>query len=125
MYYMDPDGNRLESQVDNFDSAEEATAFVRSASFRENPVGVDFDPEELAHRVRSGEDEASDLHYRAKPAYQQSGPGGWRTPRPILASPLGHLMRFSVVLTLQVRPLTRLQAFLNRRGGPRVNRATR
>jgi catechol 2,3-dioxygenase-like lactoylglutathione lyase family enzyme len=59
MYYMDPDGNRLESQVDNFDNAEEATAFVKSASFRENPVGVDFDPEELAHRVRSGEDEAS------------------------------------------------------------------
>ena len=59
MYYMDPDGNRLEAQVDNFDSNEEATAFVKSASFRENPVGVDFDPEDLAHRVRSGEDEAS------------------------------------------------------------------
>ena len=59
MYYMDPDGNRLEAQVDNFDSNEEATAFVKSASFRENPVGVDFDPEDLAHRVRSGEDGAS------------------------------------------------------------------
>jgi catechol-2,3-dioxygenase len=59
MYYMDPDGNRLESQVDNFDNAEEATAFVTSASFRENPVGEDFDPEELARRVRSGEDEAT------------------------------------------------------------------
>jgi catechol 2,3-dioxygenase-like lactoylglutathione lyase family enzyme len=59
MYYMDPDGNRLESQVDNFEGAEEATAFIASASFRENPVGVDFDPEELARHVRSGEDDAS------------------------------------------------------------------
>ena len=59
MYYMDPDGNRLEAQVDNFDSNEEATAFVKSASFRENLVGMNFDPEDLAHYVRSGEDEAS------------------------------------------------------------------
>lgn len=59
MYYMDPDTNRLQSPVDNFESAEEATAFITSASFRENPVGVDLDPEELARRVRSGEDDAS------------------------------------------------------------------
>lgn len=59
MYYMDPDGNRLEAQVDNFNSNEEATAFVKSASFYENPVGVDFDPDDLTRRVRSGEDEKS------------------------------------------------------------------
>ena len=59
MYYMDPDGNRLEAMVDNFDSHEEATAYLESASFHENPVGVDFDPEDLARRVRSGEGEAS------------------------------------------------------------------
>lgn len=55
MYYLDPDGNRLESQVDNFDSNEEATAFVRSEAFSKNPVGADFDPEELVRRIKSGE----------------------------------------------------------------------
>lgn len=59
IYYSDPDGNRLESQVDNFDTAQEATNFVTSEAFRTNPVGVDFDPEELLRRVRSGEDHAS------------------------------------------------------------------
>lgn len=32
-------------------------AFIESASFAENPIGVDFDPEEFVKRVRSGEDE--------------------------------------------------------------------
>ena len=55
MYYLDPDGNRLESQIDNFESNEEASAFVTSEAFAKNPVGADFDPEELVRRVRSGE----------------------------------------------------------------------
>ena len=58
MYYRDPDGNQLETQVDNFDTTEEVNAFLASAAFRENPVGADFDPEELLHRVKSGEDHA-------------------------------------------------------------------
>jgi hypothetical protein len=58
MYYEDPDGNKLESQVDNFDTPAEANEFINSALFRENPVGTDFDPEELVKRVRSGEDHA-------------------------------------------------------------------
>jgi hypothetical protein len=36
-----------------------------SQEFAENPFGVDFDPEEFAHRVESGEDEAS-MKERAK-----------------------------------------------------------
>jgi catechol-2,3-dioxygenase len=59
MYYSDPDGNELETQVDNFDTAEEAIAFMGSEKFAENPVGVDFEPEEFVRRVRGGEDEAS------------------------------------------------------------------
>ncbi|KAL5603878.1 hypothetical protein FOVSG1_006628 [Fusarium oxysporum f. sp. vasinfectum] len=57
MYYSDPDGNVVEMQVDNFDTAEEATDFMMSKSFDENPIGVDFDPEDFVKRVRSGEDD--------------------------------------------------------------------
>ncbi|KIW45779.1 uncharacterized protein PV06_04135 [Exophiala oligosperma] len=55
IYYEDPDGNTLETQVDNFNSPEEATAFMESKEFLENPFGTDFDPEHLINRLRSGE----------------------------------------------------------------------
>ncbi|RVX70796.1 hypothetical protein B0A52_05447 [Exophiala mesophila] len=57
MYYTDPDGNRIETQVDNFDTVEAASEFMASAEFAENPIGVDFDPEELCRRLESGEDQ--------------------------------------------------------------------
>ncbi|MGV2292340.1 VOC family protein [Trinickia sp. YCB016] len=56
-YYRDPDGNQLELQVENFDTVEESMAFLYSPEFTENPIGVDVDPEELAHRLRAGEPE--------------------------------------------------------------------
>ncbi|KAK8108099.1 Glyoxalase/Bleomycin resistance protein/Dihydroxybiphenyl dioxygenase [Apiospora kogelbergensis] len=60
MYYTDPDGNRIEFQVDLFDTAEEANAYMASSAFAENPIGVEFDPDEFVRRVRSGdEDEAA------------------------------------------------------------------
>ena len=59
MYYKDPDGNSVETQVDNFDTAEEVNEFLASAQFAEKPIGTDFDPEELGRRVQSGEDHAS------------------------------------------------------------------
>ncbi|KAI0976987.1 Glyoxalase/Bleomycin resistance protein/Dihydroxybiphenyl dioxygenase [Xylaria arbuscula] len=54
MYYSDPDGNRIETQVDNFDSVEEITAFMSGPEMRENAIGVDFDPEELIRKLASG-----------------------------------------------------------------------
>lgn len=54
IYYQDPDGNQIETQVDNFESVEEATTFMLSPAFAENPVGTDFDPEELWVLVQSG-----------------------------------------------------------------------
>ena len=39
-------------------SGEDATAFFYSPAFAENPVGVEFDPEVLLARFRSGEPEA-------------------------------------------------------------------
>lgn len=59
MYYADPDGNQVELQVDNYDTVQEAGAFFYSAAFAKNPIGVDFEPAELARRFHAGEDEAS------------------------------------------------------------------
>lgn len=59
LYYNDPDGNMLETQVDNFATAEEANEYMHSPAFAENPIGVDFDPEELIERIEAGEDDAS------------------------------------------------------------------
>ncbi|KAM7211483.1 Glyoxalase/Bleomycin resistance protein/Dihydroxybiphenyl dioxygenase [Rhypophila decipiens] len=57
MYYTDPDGNEFEMQVNNFDTSEEALAFMATDEYRQNPIGVDIDVEELIRRIRSGEDE--------------------------------------------------------------------
>jgi hypothetical protein len=57
MYYRDPDGNEIETQVDNFDSVEEIAAFMEGPKFAENPIGTDFDPNDLIRRLESGEDE--------------------------------------------------------------------
>jgi catechol-2,3-dioxygenase len=58
IYYKDPDGNMIETQVDNFDDPEEATKFMKSKFFSENPIGTDFDPEDLIKRLSNGESES-------------------------------------------------------------------
>ena len=65
IYYKDPDGNMIETQVDNFDEPDDATAFMRSKYFSENPTGTDFDPEEFIKRLGEGEKE-SDLKKRVE-----------------------------------------------------------
>jgi len=54
LYYEDPDGNRVELQVENFASADEAQAYMYSKAFEENPVGVEFDAEKLAAEYEQG-----------------------------------------------------------------------
>lgn len=54
MYYDDPDGNRIELQVDTLD-AEAADAFMSTDAFRSNPLGQPFDPEELVGALSRGE----------------------------------------------------------------------
>ncbi|TVY54624.1 Biphenyl-2,3-diol 1,2-dioxygenase 2 [Lachnellula cervina] len=54
LYYQDPDGNQIETQVDSFSTNEEAAEFMVSKEFEENPIGVDFDPEELIRKLREG-----------------------------------------------------------------------
>ena len=58
MYYFDPDGNQVEFQVDTFPTAKEAVEYMKSAEFGENPIGVDYDPEDFCKAIRSGQDEA-------------------------------------------------------------------
>ncbi|KAH6972731.1 Glyoxalase/Bleomycin resistance protein/Dihydroxybiphenyl dioxygenase [Ilyonectria sp. MPI-CAGE-AT-0026] len=59
IYYTDPDGNQIETQVDTFEDNDEATAYMSSPEFKANPVGTEFDPEDLVRRLKSGENHAS------------------------------------------------------------------
>ena len=54
VYYQDPDGNRMEFQVDCCAGAEEAHAFMHSDAFSANPIGVEIDPDALLMQYRSG-----------------------------------------------------------------------
>lgn len=65
MYYKDTDGNMLETQVDVWEEAEMANKFMMSEEFAQNPIGVDFDPEELIERIKNGEKQ-EDLMIRPK-----------------------------------------------------------
>ncbi len=55
MYYKDPDGSRVELQVDNFADADTANRWMRSGDFAANPIGVIFDPDDLLARYTAGE----------------------------------------------------------------------
>ena len=67
-YYQDPDGNRIELQVETC-SSKEAFDFMRSEVFAENPVGVEVDPEALLTRYRAG---ASEGELKARPEGEPS-----------------------------------------------------
>jgi len=58
LYYEDPDRNQLEFQVDNFDTVEESGKFFYTQAFADNPIGVEFNPDELLRRLRAGEPES-------------------------------------------------------------------
>jgi len=57
IYYKDPDGNMLETQVDNFETLKQAAEFMESGAFEENPIGTDFDPEDLIRQLEAGGEE--------------------------------------------------------------------
>jgi catechol-2,3-dioxygenase len=54
MYYADPDGNQMEFQVDVFDSSEESMAYMCGPVMADNPVGVEYDPEDWLAQKRAG-----------------------------------------------------------------------
>ena len=55
MYFYDPDRNQVELLVDNFATAIEGQNYMRNRREDDkNPVGINFDPEELVKKVRDG-----------------------------------------------------------------------
>lgn len=79
MYYRDPERNKVEIQIENFDTPEEADAFVRSALFKANPVGTDIDPPAWAQRILSqmkpnGEEGLPEAEMRDIKARTEIGP---------------------------------------------------
>ena len=54
LYYKDPDGNSIETQIDAFATLEDIEEWFRGGSFQENPIGVIFDPDELVERYEAG-----------------------------------------------------------------------
>jgi catechol 2,3-dioxygenase len=64
-YYKDPDGNRVELQVDNFGDSQASKEWMRtSPNFRANPIGVFVDPARIAQAAASGES-FTEIHGRA------------------------------------------------------------
>lgn len=54
LYYKDPDGNGVELEVDNFPDVAQCKAYMKSPAFVGNQRGIDFDPDDLARRLRAG-----------------------------------------------------------------------
>jgi catechol 2,3-dioxygenase-like lactoylglutathione lyase family enzyme len=54
MYYEDPDGNRIELQIDNFGTNSELLDWIACGEFAKNPIGVEFDPNVLERLVVAG-----------------------------------------------------------------------
>ncbi|MFI0449476.1 VOC family protein [Actinomadura sp. 6N118] len=63
LYYADPDGNQMEFQVESYSTPEDANAFMTGPGYTENPIGVEFDPEDWLTRLQAGTPE-SDLLIR-------------------------------------------------------------
>jgi catechol-2,3-dioxygenase len=55
LYYEDPDGCRVEFQVENLVTKAELQAYMKSESFEANPIGVGFDPDKLVERYENGD----------------------------------------------------------------------
>jgi catechol-2,3-dioxygenase len=64
-YFVDPDGNSVELQADNFGDWERSSRWMRTApEFAANPIGVPVDADRLVSAWRAGAS-ADDLHRRA------------------------------------------------------------
>ena len=55
MYYLDPDKNQVELQIDAFTNLQESMEWMASEQFEQNPIGVLFDADDLVKRWREGE----------------------------------------------------------------------
>ena len=74
-YYIDPDGNSVEMQSDNFGDWERSTNFMRSApEFAADPIGTLVDPEQM---VRARAEGASQLE-----VHERGYAGAYPPPEP-------------------------------------------
>lgn len=79
MYYEDPDGNRLELQVDNFTSHTELLKWLSSGEFDRNPIGVNFDPDVLERKLAQGVPHAELIRRGSAPPDGRAPRAGMRT----------------------------------------------
>ena len=54
LYYADPDGNQMEFTVDVFATKAECTDYFHGDLIGQNPVGVEYDPDDWLAQLRSG-----------------------------------------------------------------------
>ena len=78
LYYRDPDGNKIELQVDNFDLQEDADAFMKGPLYSQNPMGTDFDAgawadEILSKALPDGEEGLSKAEVKATKTRKEIG----------------------------------------------------
>ncbi|MBI3215566.1 MAG: VOC family protein [Mycobacterium sp.] len=81
MYYEDPDGNRLELQVDNFESNPALMEWIAGGEFEANPIGVEFDPDVLGRLVDAGASAAELARRGSAPPDGRKPRSGMRTIR--------------------------------------------
>lgn len=74
LYHENPEGIRLEFQVENFATGQATAEFFGSRDFADNPIGVTIDPDYLLEQLHAGADEEELLAQSAG-----VGPGAkWR-----------------------------------------------
>jgi catechol 2,3-dioxygenase len=87
LYYVDPDGNSVELQVDNFGSWDKSSDWMRnSPEYKANPIGVNVDPERLYAAWKDGADH-QELHRRCfSGEFEPSVPLDLRLPVPVASA---------------------------------------
>jgi catechol-2,3-dioxygenase len=80
-YYLDPDGNSVELQSDNFGNWEKSSDWIRnSQQFAENPIGVPVDPEQMLAAQKEGGSDA-EIQKRANAGqFPPAEPPDYRIP---------------------------------------------
>jgi len=63
LYYADPDGNQMEFTTDVFATKAEGSAYFHGSDIGDNPVGVEYDPDEWLEKLRAGTPEAELLKF--------------------------------------------------------------
>lgn len=86
-YYVDPDGNSVELQADNFGDWKQSAQWMRtSPDFAANPIGMPVDPNRMLEARRQGAS-AAEIHRRAYAGeFRPAKPMDARLPFPLPVS---------------------------------------